>query len=64
MDIQNYIINLASDMKRFDFEVALNTKLIGKAMDLTNTLSQGVIEMMENVPPPAGSWGSSLDVRA
>ncbi|MCL2055030.1 MAG: YjfB family protein [Oscillospiraceae bacterium] len=63
MQLQESIAKLAIDMKRFDFDVRLQTTMTRKAMDITKTLSQGVISMMSETPMYPGSLGGALDVK-
>ena len=64
MQIQDYIVSLATNMKQLDFDLELNTKVLKKTMDLTNTIAEGVVDMINSVPPPFGAIGGSMDVYA
>lgn len=63
MDLTS-IANMAMSMKQTQLMNNIGTSMMKKAMDVTQTQAQGIVDMANNMPKFNGEVGSLLDVRA
>lgn len=63
MDMSS-IANMAMSMKQTQLMNNIGTSVMKKAMDVTQTQAQGIVDMANNMPKFNGEVGSLLDVRA